>query len=298
MGAATDLRSSSRRTVPLRLRRVAGRAVPGRRMTPTFIIGGVKRGGTTSLDQYLRRHPDVIAPVVAKGSRFFDVNHAVATAWYRSHFAFERTARRHTRRTGRPAVTGESSPYTIFHPLSGARLATTHPDIRVILVLRDPTQRAWSHFQYETKRGFETLGIHDALDAESERLAGEDERLVADPTYVSFAHRHWSYLARGRYAEQLERFWTSIPSEQVLVVRSEDLFDAPSVQLRRVTDFLGLAPFELESYDAWKATPYAPIPDDVRGRLVQYYRPRNETLAALLGPEYRWADAAGSPPGR
>jgi Sulfotransferase domain len=297
-GASTDLRSSTRRTAPLRLRRIAGRIVPGRRMTPTFIIGGVKRGGTTSLDQYLRRHPDVIASVVTKGSRYFDVNHARGPAWYRSHFAFERTARRHERATGRAAITGESSPYTIFHPLSAARLAAMHPDIRVIVMLRDPTQRAWSHYQYETKRGFEPLPIHEALDAETDRLAGEVERIVADPTYVSFAHRHWSYLARGRYAEQLDRLWSTFPPEQILVLRSEDLFAAPGPQFRRVTDFLGLRPFELDSYDAWKATPYAPIPDDVRHRLTSYYAPLDAGLATRLGPAFGWDRVGEDPAGR
>jgi hypothetical protein len=257
-------------------------------MDPTFIIGGVKRGGTTSLDQYLRGHPDVVAPLVAKGSRYFDVHHARGPRWYRSHFAHAWTARRHERRTGRRAITGESSPYVIFHPASPARLAATHPDIRVIVMLRDPTQRAWSHFQYETKRGFEPLSIHDALDAEPERLAGEAERLAADPAYVSFAHRHWSYVARGHYEEQLDRLWASIPRERTLLVRSEDLFAAPGDQFRRVTEFLGLAPFELASYDAWKATPYAPIPDDVRARLDQYFRPRNDALARRLGPAFAW----------
>jgi hypothetical protein len=259
-------------------------------MMPAFIIGGVKRGGTTSLDQYLREHPDVIAPLVAKGSRYFDVNHPRGEAWYRSHFAHVWTARRHERRTGRPAVTGESSPYVVFHPASPARLAATHPGIRVIVMLRDPTQRAWSHFQYETKRGFEPLAIHDALDAEPERLAGEEERLAADPEYVSFAHRHWSYLARGHYEQQLDRLWRSIPPARTLILRSEDMFEEPGAQFRKVTDFLGLAPFELSSYDAWKATPYAPLPDDVRERLDRHFGPHNDALAARLGPAFAWRD--------
>jgi hypothetical protein len=267
--------------------------MPGKRMPATFMIGGVKRAGTTSLFEYLLQHPDVLAPAVAKGSRYFDVNFGRGVRWYRSHFPFERTAQRHERRTGRAPITGEASPYIVFHPLSPGRLAATHPDIRVILLLRDPVQRAWSHHRYEQERGYEPLAFHDALDAEPERLDGEVERMRADPTYISFSHRHWSYLARGRYAEQLRTLWSSVPRDRTLVLRSEDLFADPAGAMRRVTDFLDLGPFELSSYDVWKRTQPATVPEDVRARLDAYFRPWNEDLGSLLGSDFRWDRPAG-----
>ena len=91
------------------------------------------------------------------------------------------------------------------------------------------------------------------------------------------------------------QLWRTIPREQTLVLRSEDMFEAPAAQLRRVTEFLGLAPFELESYDAWKATPFAPMPSDVHDRLTEYYRPRNDALAVGWAPEYSWDGWAVAP---
>lgn len=263
--------------------------LPVARMQPWFLVIGVKRGGSTSLHEYLLQHPDVLPPHVTKGSRYFDVNFHRGRAWFHSHFPTAAEARRHERKTGRTPMTGESSPYYFFHPLSPERIARELPEVRLLLALRDPVERAWSHFNYELTRGFEDLDIVSALDAEKERLSGEAERMRADPRYVSLHHRHHAYLARGRYAEQLRALYLQVSPERVLVISSEQMFADTALTMRRVTDFLGLAPYTPERTRAFNANDYSAMTPEIRERLNSYYAPHNEDLFALLGERFPWS---------
>lgn len=285
---APALRASRWRTGRIAAARVVRRVVPSDRLLPSYLIVGTKRGGSTSLHEYILRHPDVLPAAVAKGTRYFDVNHGRGWRWYESHFPTTRAAERHHRAHGRDPIVGEASPYYSFHPLAAPRIARELPDARLVLVVREPVERAWSHYRYEVARGFETLDIDAALDAEDERLAGEAERLTTDPEYVSHAHRHFSYLARGRYAEQIRRLWDHVGRDRLLVVSSERLFaDAPAV-LDEVATHLGLAPFPAIAARAHKANEPADVPDTVRTRLRAYYEEPNEELFALLGVRFAW----------
>jgi len=209
-------------------RRATWRARPW----PDFVILGTQRGGTTSLYQWLSEQPGV-APATRKEIHYFDLNYAKGEAWYRSHFP--RAAGRG--RPGRP-ITGEASPYLLFHPLAPARAAADLPAAtRFIVLLREPVERAVSHYWHERKMKAETQPLAEALAAEGQRLAGQSE--VVEAGGRSFAHFHFSYAARGRYAEQLERWFAQVGRERILVLESEKLFTEPSV-LGAVTDWLGL----------------------------------------------------------
>lgn len=279
-------------SLPARLRkhaeRLSHRVMPGERMQPDYLVIGVKRGGTTSLAEYLFQHPDVLEPYVPKGTRYFEVNHGRGRRWYDTNFPTEATARKHHKRTGVEPVTGDSSPYIVFHPLALGRVRQELPGARLVLSLRDPVVRAWSQYNYEVKRGFEDLDAMAALDAEPARLAGEVERMVADPSYLSKAHRHNAYLARGHYAEQLRHVYDLFPPEQVHVLFAEDLFAAPQATYDGIVDFLGLPRAPLTDPRAFKANSYEPLPDDVRVRLAAYYAEPNEELFTLLGRRATW----------
>jgi hypothetical protein len=128
------------------------------------------------------------------------------------------------------------------------------PDVKVIAMLRNPVSRAYSHYQHEVDGGFEELGSFEAaIDAEPERLRGEAERLVAEPGATSYAHRHYSYLARGCYAEQLETWFRFFPREQVHVLRSEDLFGDPEAAYGEVLEFWACRLLRLRDYKPYNA---------------------------------------------
>lgn len=251
-------------------------------MTPGYLVVGTKRGGSTSIAHWLSKHPQVAACRFTKGTHYFDVNYQRGWKWYLSAFEPPRDGIR---------ITGEASPYYMFHPLAVERIAKALPDVRLIVSLREPVARAWSHHQYETQQGFEDQPFAEAIELEDERVRGEEERIRADPRYESHAHRHHTYLQRGHYAEQLERLYAHFPQEQVLVVRSESMFSDPQTELARVWKHLGLEPVHLDGLDRYKAT-HVPleIHKDLHERLTDHYRPWNEKLQQLLGADFTWND--------
>jgi hypothetical protein len=162
------------------------------------------------------------------------------------------------------------------------------PEARLIVLLRNPVDRAYSHFLLERSRGDETLEFAAALDAEPERLHGEEAKLSRDPSYISKAHKHASYLARGNYARQLERWFDAFPREQVHIVRSEDLYQRSAETLSRVTAFLGISPVPSMPFAVHNQTSGPPLEPAIRRRLSEHFAPLNARLAELLGWDPGW----------
>lgn len=265
------------------------------RLTPAFLIIGGQRCGTTSLYRYLLKHP-AIAPVrLTKGVHYFDVQFHRSWKWYLSHFPTRQQQQYVRYRHGVELLTGEASPYYIFHPLVPRRIAAALPEAKLIVLLRDPVERAYSHYQHEVARGFENLSFEGALAQEPERLRGEVERMEHDPTYVSFEHQHHSYLARGYYADQLERVFAVYPREQVLVVQSEHLFSRTKTILDEVHAFLGLSDSDLETSKRYNAHVYSGMSTDTRQDLVHHYASHNKRLYALVDQEYGWSEPPRTP---
>jgi hypothetical protein len=254
------------------------RASAGRRPLPDFLILGAQKAGTTSLHAYLCQHPDVDSPVT-KEVHFFDHDFQRGEGWYRAHFR---------RPGGAASIAGESTPYYLFHPLVPARVAGLLPGCKLIVVLRNPIDRAYSHHNHERALGFEDLGFEQALAMEAQRLEGEEELLLADPRHRSWAHQHYSYLSRGRYAEQLERWLEPFAREQLLVLGAEDLFADPLAVVAEAQEFLGLEPEPPADVEAKNARAYAPIAAEARATLSASFDPHNRRLYRLVGRDFGW----------
>jgi len=211
------------------------------RLLPDFIIIGAQRGGTTSLYNYLVEHPG-IGTASIKEIHFFDTHHfKQGRAWYRAHFpsSVQKYFVKRVRKFD--FLTGEASPYYLFHPHAPARVAAMLPKVKLIVMLRNPADRAYSHFYHEVAGKHEKLSsFEEAIDCEEKRLAGELEKMQRDAHYQSFNHRHFSYLARGIYIDQLTVWMNSFPKEQLLLLRSEDFYADPGAILKRTLAFLNL----------------------------------------------------------
>jgi hypothetical protein len=282
---------SASRTVKRAVRqsaRVYLRPTAGLRLLPSYLIIGAQRAGTTSLHRYLVQHPAVRTMLRTKGVHFFDTNYGRGIDWYASRFPTRLYGWYVRRRHGAELRTGEASPYYVFHPQVPYRVARHLPDVKLILLLRDPVVRAYSQYQHEVSRGFETLGFEEAIRAEPERLAGEHERLLAEPFYNSFHHQHHSYLARGRYDEQLATWRSLFPDEQLLVLTSERFFAEPHRTFQRVLDFLELPPFTPAAYEVHNAHDYRQMGAGVRSLLLEHYRQPNRRLYETLGEDLGW----------
>jgi hypothetical protein len=258
-----------------------------RRRLPDYIIAGAQKSGTTSLWAYLSEHPDV-DPAMTKEMSFFDVNYYRGMNWYRMHFPLEAISQESG---GSPPakLTGESTAYYMFHPLAPARIAQELPRVKVILLLRNPVSRAFSHYQLKLRRRQETLSFEEAIDAEADRLAGENEKLIRDPHYYSEAHDRFSYLARGRYVEQIRRWQQVLPSGQLLILESGEFFKQTADVFRRVLGFLGLKQWEPAEYGNRFPGKYGEtMCEATRRRLIEYFAPYNEQLYAHLGTRFDW----------
>ena len=151
----TTVKGITRRTA----RRVTdrlGHRTAGRRALPNMLIVGGQRCGTTTLYKALSEHPSFLGPNLRKGVHYFDLNFDESVDWYRAHFPTKSAVESVQHRTGDPVVVGESSPYYMWHPLAPDRIARTLPGVRVVVLLRDPVERAYSAHAHELARGFET----------------------------------------------------------------------------------------------------------------------------------------------
>jgi len=253
----------------------------GARTKPDFLIIGAQKAGTTSLYRYLISNPRVL-PAKDKQLHYFDFNFDKPVEWYEAKFPDKEG--RHG------VVTGEATPYYLFHPDAAARAAHLFPDCKLIALLRDPVDRACSHYFHELKNGTEPLSFEEALAAEEERLRGEEEKIMRAVNLYSFNHVKYSYLARGRYAEQVEKWLARFPRERFLFVQSERLFTNPEAVMDRVFEFLGVPPYGPIDFKVHNKNPIAKkeIAEDTKARLRAYFEPYNRKLFDMIGEEFDW----------
>lgn len=251
------------------------------RVLPNFIIIGVQKGGTSSLFKYLIQHPNVV-PGYKKEVKFFDGNYHKGLDWYRYNFPLSAEMSDPARRTG------EASPSYVFHPLVPQRIKEVLPDVKLILLLRDPVARAYSHFQGNIRKGQENLSFEEAIDQEESRLKGERDSIIADQHYPMYKYLVYSYLARGIYIDQIRNWLESFPREQILVLRSEDLFQSPQNVYARVLNFLGLADYQLDNFDVYNYGRYDLMDTETEKRLREYFNPFNQELYNFLGMDFGW----------
>lgn len=242
------------------------------RRLPDFVVIGTQRGGTTSLYRYLAGHPDVVA-AWRKEVHYFDRYYSKGIDWYRAHFPLR----------DEEGVVGEASPSYLFHPAAPTRARATIPAAQIIVLLRNPVDRAYSHYQMKVRRGVETLPFAEAIEREPERL-GDSEELAGT------AWRHFSYVARGEYANQLDRWLGCFPREQLLVLKSEEFFQQPEQVLHETLAFLGLRPWSPRGFRPHHLSSYPRLDPATRRRLVDHFAPHNRRLYDLLGRDFGWDD--------
>lgn len=272
--------------------RHVGKLTAPLRADPDYLVIGTKRGGTTSMARWLLEHPDVSSLFPAretrKGTYYFDVNFGLGEAWYKSHFPTKLSLAAQAKKKGRPVLVGEATPYYLHAPLAAERAFAAAPNAKIIALLRDPVDRAFSHWTERTRNEIETLSFEDALAAEPERLAGEEERMLNDPTYVSFAHQHFSYIDQGRYARGLKRWLAAYPADQVRVIRSEDMYADPATVFGETLDFLGLPAYEPKAFAAWNMKPKDPVAPAATALLQAALTQDIAELETLLGRKMDW----------
>lgn len=257
------------------------------RRMPDFIIIGAQKCGTTSLYNYLIQHPHV-KPAIKKELHFFDKKLDKGIDWYRSHFPVDQ----------KDVITGEASPNYIFHPHTPQQISTLIPSVKLIALLRNPVDRAYSHYAHNLranrinlkkgKQKREILSFEEAIKCEEERLYLEREKSLKNESYYSQSCMYYSYLAKGIYINQLKRWSKFFPKEQILIIESEKLYTEPAVSFRQIGEFLNLPQWELKEYDIYNSLQYQTMDPDLRKYLVNYFKPHNKKLYEYLDVKFNW----------
>ena len=264
----------------------ARRATAWARLRPNFLVIGAQRSGTTSLNDYLDEHPSILCATV-KEVQYFHRYYEKGERWYRSRFplAAQRTWVR--RRTGITPPVGETSPDYLFDPRAPARVHAFDARMKLITILRDPVERAHSHWRMERRRGREPLSFAEALGREESELPRELELLRATSGYRDTPFRT-SYCARGMYAEQLERWLELFPREQLQVVTTDELAAQPEEAMERIADFLGVPPWRAGEYRLRGVQGEEPLAPELTERLARNFAEPNARLEKLLERTLDW----------
>jgi hypothetical protein len=251
----------------------------GFRLHPTFVILGAAKSGTTSLFGALKRHPDVCLPRV-KEINYFSAYFEKGPGWYRRQFPLRWKA------VNASAVTGDASPAYLGVPECAARIhAHFGADIRLVAILRDPVERAWSHYWHRRRLGAEPLSFVEAIARETARL----EAIAAGEQVArrgGIAGWDW-YLGGGNYAALLGRYLKHFPPSALHVMFNEELGADPASELDGLAAFLGLRPGLME-LPRLNAGVYPPMPAEQRRQLAAHFAAPNAALAELLGRAPPW----------
>ncbi len=264
----------------IRYRLATGKVGP----RPAFIIIGTQRGGTTNLYNLLIDHPQVF-PALVKEAHYFNQHWRNGLEWYQAHFP--PSCRTLVQNTNSP-ITGEATPCYLFDPHAPERVDEQLPNTKFIALLRNPVDRAYSHYALSRSWGHETLSFEEALKQEHRRIADDNRRMKHDKAYYGIARHRHSYMARGIYADQLPGWLDRFGKDRLLILQSEEFFRKPVDTLDRITDFLGLPSWDPDFSRGYPTLERRPMRDETREHLTGFFEPHNERLFKLLGVEYDW----------
>jgi len=242
---------------------------------PSVLIIGAQKAGTTSLFDILSQHPEISTSKM-KEVHFADRNWWRGQSWYKR--CFPKT----------PSITMEATPNYLFAPFAAERMMQVVPDARCIAILRNPIERAYSHYKYEYRRGGERYSFEDALAAEAERTDSDWARAELDPEFWSFALQHQSYMRRGLYAAHLAKWEAILPRNRLLVIEDQDIFQMPRLTLEKIQAFIGVTQQKNLCLSHKNKGVYKTKKPQFPRTLTQYFTDDGKALKARYGARFSW----------
>jgi hypothetical protein len=249
-----------------------------REKMPDFLIVGAAKAGTTSLYHYLLQHPKIDG-ATRKELHYFDRDYNQSIDYYRTCFPSLSQPNDH--------ITGEATPYYLIHPYAPERIYKVMPNTKIIILLRNPIDRAFSHYNFTIRQHYEPLTFEEAIEKERERIEPEFEKLVNNPYARSFAYQIYTYLKTGIYVDHLKAYYNFFPKDQILILNYEKFFSNVPNSMRIVTDFLNIDKFEFACKVLNKGS-YQGMNPKTREKLRKYFRLHNQRLYELIGETYDW----------
>ncbi|SFH87596.1 sulfotransferase family protein [Planctomicrobium piriforme] len=245
---------------------------------PDLLIAGTVKGGTTSLHFYLSQHP-LVHSGLRKEVHYFDKSYHRGERWYRKHF---------TRQPG--GIVLDSTPNYIYFEGACERILKLMPTVKIVLLLRDPVYRAFSHFQHSCRRKFEGRSFDDAV-----RQDMHDFKKLGAFGDDSLENGFHSYVRRGVYAPQVKRLQAAF-GDQLLVFRSKDFFQSPLAITNQVLRHCGLTELPTLEFEQFNKGDYKQtMSPEIKQELEQFFAPHNAELCEALNVPNWWPYASQAP---
>jgi len=253
------------------------------RSLPDFIIIGTARSGSTSLYYNICQHPCVLSAAYDELG-FFDSNFHLGLNWYRSLFPtlFSKWIVKQKKQF---AITGEDTPFYIWNPLVAKRILKIIPNIKLIVLFRNPVDRAYSNYHLGVRAGSEKLSFEDAIQMELKKLDKINDEIEQDVNKYTTPR---SYIAKGFYADQLKIWLELFSSEQLMIVSTEDLESNPQKTLDRIYNFLKIPKNHKLIPEKQKIASYPKMKNKTREFLIDLYKKNNAELFTMIGQKFDW----------
>ena len=253
------------------------------RSLPDFIIIGTVRSGTTSLYYNICQHQCVLTAAYDELG-FFDSNYHLGLNWYRSLFPtlFSKWV---VKQKTQFAITGEDTPFYIWNPLVAKRILKIIPNVKLIVLFRNPVDRAYSNYHLAVREGSENLSFEDAIQSELDSL--KNSKIKSDDDVKKYTVPR-SYIAKGFYADQLKIWLKLFKSKQLFITSTEDFESNANNTLNKIYDFLEIPQINLKNLEKHKVASYPPMKDETRKFLVDLYKIHNEELFRMISKEFDW----------
>jgi len=248
------------------------------RVLPDFIISGTVRSGTTSLYYNICEHPSVL-PASYDEIGYFDSNYHLGINWYRSMFPTEKEMKQVKKETNF-AITGEDTPFYFWKKEAAERIFQDIPNSKIIIIFRNPVDRAYSNYNLGIRKKTESLSFEDAIDEEMNFLKTHSFRDAVD--------RRRSYLSKGLYENQIKIWFDNFPREQIHILCTEDMKKNPKESLLKIFQFLGIPNYTLKNPQKQKLAEYKKMDDKTREKLLTFYEPYNQKFFETIQEKFDW----------
>ena len=258
------------------------------RIMPDFFIGGIQKGGTTSLYYALIQHPQII-PGKTKEMFYYGVTPAYkkGNLYYKQHFGtvLYKTFRQLS--TRKKMLTLDASTNTFDSKEAPSRILKDNPDAKIIFIFRNPVERAFSHYKMACKMGWESADFETALKLEESRISDGTKHPLSDPEH-NYAYQRLGYRSRGMYAERLKVWFSEFPKDHIMIVSSENFFNDPVSVFAAICRFIGVKQAGNVDFKKMNEGGSDTMAAETRRMLRDFYKPHNEAFFSMINDRFNW----------
>lgn len=249
------------------------------RVLPDFIIIGAMKSGTTSLYYNICEHPCILKAAYDEIG-YFDVNYHLGLNWYRSMFPTNSQKKKIIQKYGK-CLTGEDTPFYFWNIQAAKRIQKDLPNVKLIAILRNPIDRAYSEYQNGKRNGTEKREFQDIISQEIDEI---ENSLLS----IEKCSKNNAIVSRGIYSIQLELWKDKFEKNELLILQTEEFSQDINKVMSRVYEFLELPQHTVSKERKEKSFEYSKMNEKTREILHEFYKPYNEKLFKFLGHKMDW----------